>query len=301
VGGPAPAQSIQVYLHDGGTDTLVGSADAALLDPRLSAGDRAAVRNTIDALGSLRSRFRYTGLDDSEHAVKLVLHADKGPAAGSGKIYVPAENPFTPMPEVHPRAGVLFPKDAARHELIHLVQVRIAGHPIGPPPEERGRGADVISPIQAKGVGEGLADAFSLLESRTWLTGARFLRQAPGQPTRVVRDYEDPDSASSVLHVRATYDKHAVSELDVDPHVQGGVVVMFAKDLEQAVGWNLAQDVMWSVLNDPTFARGRQTWSDLADALERQAVAADATSPITAAAIRSALASTKLDDARSSR
>jgi hypothetical protein len=176
--------------------------------------------------------------------------------------------------------------------------MRISGKAIGPSPEERGMGADVLSPYQAKCVGEGLADAFSLLQAHTWVTGGGFFDAKRGA-VHEARNYATglSHTPSALQDVQVKYERSFARDMHNDPHRQGGVVVMFAKALQQQVGWAKAQDVMWELLTDPRFGNSNENWGDLAEGLHRVADAHDAKDPDLAKAVRSALETTNLDNA----
>lgn len=300
--GPAPRVSsndlVRVHVRDGeGDDSLLGTPEDALRDPRLTPGDRAAVRNILDAVDYLRTRFGYAGFDDAGRAVELVLHAGSGPSVQSGRIIVPATNPFAVLPEAHARPDVLLPADVARHELLHLVQARITGQPIGGrPPEQPGRGVDVITPMQARGVAEGIADAFAQLQVGTWKSGGDFRIQQPGKPPRVMRDFEEPSSPRALMSVSSVYDRASMADMTIDPHAQGGVVVAFARSLQQSVGTRRTEDVMWGILNDRDFAISKQAWREFAEAADRQSARAVTSDPELSRAIDEALTTVNLDE-----
>ena len=292
---PVPLDTIRVSIReDDGTTDSVGLARDALADPRLTAADRSAVRNLAEALDYVRHRYNYDDLDDATTGVTLVLHALRGPAAGAGAISVTATNPYLQLPGADARPGAILPDDAARHELIHIMQARVTGQPIGGSSEQRGMGVNASGKIQALGVAEGLADAFSLLQAQSWQTGAGFRRQHAGEAPQVVRDYDHPDSPNALLHVRSRWDAQGARDASVDPHLQGGVVVAFARGVQQQVGWQRAQNVMWSILNDDQFAYGTQGWTEFAEAADRQATRYDGVDSDVADAVRASLDATNL-------
>jgi hypothetical protein len=290
-------QSIQVFFGDPDLDSdsqSIGTAAAAIADPRLSAGERRAVRNVVDAVEAIHTRFGYAGFDDAEGSVALVLRYHKGPESSYDyKLRLPTDNPFAAVPGASARRGVLLPRSAAYHELVHMLQTQVTGHESGRSGEERGAGADVVTPAQAKGVREGLADAFTALERQSWRSGAAYLTQDGGD-LEVVRDFAQPASSHALMQVDDRYVHAAFADPARDPHATGGLVVVTARELQQRIGWSATQDVLWRVLHDPAFGRSDQAWDDLADAFGR---VADTSDPATSAAIRAALHTTALDTA----
>ena len=154
-------------------------------------------------------------------------------------------------------------------------------------------GADVVTPAQAKGVREGLADAFTALAQRSWRTGAGYFVQ-DGRRTEVARDFADPDAGDALMDVIARYDERRFEDPSLDPHATGGVVVTVARSIQEQLGWVAAQDVLWQVLHDTDFQGSPQAWDDLADALRR--IAASSDEP-TAVAIGDSLRDSGLDAA----
>jgi hypothetical protein len=292
-------ESVQVFLGDPDLDpdsVALGSVAQASSDPRVTVADRRAMRAVATSIESIHARFGYGGFDDASGAIRIVLHYHKGPESSYDyKLRLPQANPFDEVPGAKPRANVILPADAAYHELIHAVQSQLSGHTSGVSGEARGMGADVRTPAEAKGVREGIADAFTALDTRSWQTGARYFQQDGGVP-EVARDFEHPRSKHALMQVDTTFDAASFGDPSVDPHATGGVVVATARSLQQQLGWERAQDVMWSVLQDPDFQRSAQTWHDLANAFTSVADAGDSA---TADAIHAALRSTQLDSAAS--
>ncbi|MCW2949833.1 MAG: hypothetical protein JWN41_846 [Thermoleophilia bacterium] len=90
------AARVRVVLHTSSGNVELGNADEARRDRRLTAAERAAVANLVEAIRLLRTRDRLLGIDDAGTGVKLVLRdaeaTASGPYASEGQIAVGAKN-----------------------------------------------------------------------------------------------------------------------------------------------------------------------------------------------------------------
>lgn len=289
------AQAVRVdIVASDGTVTPIGTAAASTADKRLSAGDRQAVANVVDAVAYTQRRFGYHGFDDAQNAVHVYLHAEQGPAQLRGHISVPAANVFGQVdPNGHVNENVLLPRDAAQHELGHFLQEHITGKEIvgNVTPDGNPNRPD----ITMLSVAEGIADSFNCLAMRSWTTGAEFFTKHSKYDA--VRDYDHNSSPRTFMPVADDYHKvHRTGPADA--HIAGGPIVLTMRGVQQKVGWIQAEDVMWNVMNDPDFASSSQTWGAVSRALKKQADNADFLgNHALASAIRTSMAATSLDSA----
>ncbi|MCB0879155.1 MAG: hypothetical protein KDC46_09275 [Thermoleophilia bacterium] len=269
------AQRIQVCLATDGltsTATPIGDVDAALTDPRVTAPERRAIRNELDAIARIRASVPAgspiaVALDSID---RIVLRAHSGPAAITDGVSIPEHNPFDGMDGVRATKELL-PLDVALHETTHLVQEVVSGAPIGSRGAVSMRGFDMGTNFDAKSVAEGLADARAVLELHDWTTGSGFLGR-DGSITRI-RDYAGPAHATGVLSTtRRTYAE--VRHRDSDPHVEGGAVVQAFRHIALGTSFASARSVLDGVLADQQFASSDQAWFALTDALRAQSTRA---------------------------
>jgi hypothetical protein len=281
---------VNVYRHDRAADSdqSLGTArDVLASGTSLSAGERDAIRNVVDSIAYVQDRFGYAGFNDARNAVKLVLDAADGPRVDNTTLSIPSNNVMSIMPDAIVASNVILPRDAAQHELGHILQYTITGRPTV------GAISSPDSPqnidIRSMSVSEGIADTLAALGLHSWQTGDKFF--APGSPITVARDYDNPDAANVAQHVKTNYG--LVRTHGSDPHIEGGVIPATFRELQQRIGWERSEDVLWGVLNDATFGASEQSWLDFGKALDRQTTWRD---PDTAAAIDAAMAATHLQN-----
>lgn len=275
---------VRVQMNTPAGKKDLGTATAALRDPRLHAPERQAIANAVQAVAYFRQRYGRDGIDDAGKGFTLLLRDASGtaPFAAPGLMVVPAANPIAAkVPNASTR---VLPLDVAMHEYGHLVQW-----------EESFLG-DVGWPMLSfdSGVAEGLADTAAMLATRDWRAGEGYLK--PSGPKTVVRDAAHPRAAHTYQKLVTNYRTVAGSAY-VEGHKSGGVVSRTFYELQQRIGWREAERLYYAVQSDDQVWREFVGWDRLASALNDKAALLWRNQPAKLRAFKAAMQATHLDEA----
>jgi hypothetical protein len=273
----------------------IGSAREALRDPRLSKGEKNAVRMAVASVGWLTKRFGTAGVDDAGHGVQLILRsslADSGgPFAEYGSISVSTVNPINEKATNRATRQKILPRDVALHELTHVVQFA-----------QLGSQWEKLHPA----IGEGLADSLSMLATRDWGIGEGYWPSAKSSDrggtnkarghTDVIRDVGGRMSKSRKGDP-VVFDYRKVARGGIEEHAAGGVVSRTVYEVQQRLGWKRAEDLVWHVIRDRAAWNGGGSWKQLSQALTRGAAELWPNDATAALAVADALRVTHLDEA----
>jgi len=233
----------------GGQPLQLGTADTALRDPRITASERAAIRNVTRTTAYFRSRFGRSGVDEAGRGIRLILRDRSGrePYATRHTIVVGAN----PMRNLVPNTtGQVLPLDVAVHEYTHAIQWTKS--------QLGGVGWPLLS--FDGGVAEGMADAVGMIATRDWSIGEQYLK--PGGRYRSVRDAARPSSATTFQKYVTRYDAPKHSE--AGSHRAGGVAARTFFEVQQLAGWHATERLAYAVTNDGPLWETYVDWPRLA-------------------------------------
>ncbi len=282
----ADAQHVIVQIADAsGKRHTVGTGWDVLRGSKLTSPERAAVRAAVEAVALLHHRFGRNGFDDAGHAVTLVLRsadADaRGPFAEDGTISAGSGNPLV-GPGMGGAGDSILPLDVAIHELVHVVQFA-----------QLRNSSDQLHPALA----EGFADALSMLLTRDWSIGEGYFHR-PGTIAReTIRQVGPSADGVDKRGEDIVVDYRTVAQGGVEEHAAGAVISRTFYEIQRRIGWARAEDLIWSIINDPAAWKHGGSWQQIAVSIVGNAQKLWPGDAAAQAAVGAAMSITHIDEA----
>lgn len=283
------AQHVIVQVADAsGRRHTIGTGWDVLRGSKLTSPERAAVRAAVDAVALLHHRFGRNGFDNAGHAVTLVLRSaeadDRGPFAEEGTISAGSSNPLV-GPGLGGAGDRILPLDVAIHELVHVVQFA-----------ELSTSTDQLHPALA----EGFADALSMLLTRDWSIGEGYFHK-PGKVAReTIRQVGPSADGVNKRGESVVVDYRTVAQGSVEEHAAGAVISRTFYEIQQRIGWSRAEDLIWSIINDPAAWKRGGSWQQVAVSMVTNAQKLWPGDAAVQAAVGAAMRTTHIDEATDS-
>jgi hypothetical protein len=242
----APTSVNVVLLEKDGRGELLGPAAKALKDARLTAGERAAIRHTVQGVTQFRRVFGLEGANSALEGAALFLRGQFGPAISlPSYIIAPTSNPFADVASA--RRGAVLPADVAAFEYA-LLEISSRAQSV--------YDADVVA---------GLADAGAMLVDDEWRFGEGYFRPGKGSAKTSLRNIAQPRDPKALDKIVTDYRRRAANK----NHVPGVVGRTFF-ELRNRIGLDSARKLYSAVLQDRDLWADKVSHRTLALAIRRQ-------------------------------